>query len=85
MSQFLSWNTPGSASNLILAPSRRRIGATPTCPRCGFGIGPDDVSDFGHDDYDPRFEGPEHRACNRAAAISRRPRASGQGLAIREE
>ena len=33
------------------------------------------LSDFGHDDYDPRFEGPEHRACNRAAA--NQPKTSG--------
>ena len=32
---------------------------------------PDDVvplSGLGHDDYDPRIERPEHRACNRTAA-----------------
>ena len=38
------------------------------CPRCGLRIGPDDLWDLGHDDYDPRIERPEHRACNRAAA-----------------
>jgi len=48
----------------------RRIerGEFPMCPRCGLGIGPDDLWDLGHDDYDPRLERPEHRACNRAAA-----------------
>ena len=48
----------------------RRIerGEFPTCPRCGLGIGPDDLWDLGHDDDDPRIERPEHRACNRAAA-----------------
>jgi hypothetical protein len=40
----------------------------PICPRCGRGIGPDELWDLGHDDYDPRIERPEHRACNRAAA-----------------
>ena len=28
----------------------------------------DELWDLGHDDYDPRIERPEHRACNRAAA-----------------
>ena len=48
----------------------RRIerGDFPICPRCGLGIGPDELWDLGHDDYDPRIERPEHRACNRAAA-----------------
>jgi hypothetical protein len=48
----------------------RRIerGDFPNCPRCGLGIGPDDLWDLGHDDYDPRIERPEHRTCNRTAA-----------------
>jgi hypothetical protein len=48
----------------------RRIerGEFPICPRCGLGIGPDDLWDLGHNDYDPRIERPEHRSCNRAAA-----------------
>jgi hypothetical protein len=48
----------------------RRIerGEFPICPRCGLGIGPDDLWDLGHDDVDLRIERPEHRACNRAAA-----------------
>ena len=48
----------------------RRIerGEFPICPRCGLGIGPDELWDLGHDDYDLRIERPEHRACNRAAA-----------------
>jgi hypothetical protein len=48
----------------------RRIerGDFPICPRCGLGIGPDDLWDLGHDDVDARIERPEHRACNRAAA-----------------
>ena len=37
------------------------------CPRCGLPVGPDQMWDLGHDDVDPRFERPEHRACNRAA------------------
>ena len=47
----------------------RRIerGEFPICPRCGLGIGPDDLWDLGHDDIDLRIERPEHRACNRAA------------------
>jgi hypothetical protein len=48
----------------------RRIerGEFPICPGCDLGIGPDDLWDLGHDDYNPRIERPEHRACNRRAA-----------------
>ena len=48
----------------------RRIeaGLMPICPRCGRGIGPDELWDLGHDDVDLRVTRPEHRACNRAAA-----------------
>jgi hypothetical protein len=34
-------------------------GDFPICPRCGLGIGPDDLWDLGHDDYDPRIERPD--------------------------
>jgi hypothetical protein len=38
------------------------------CPRCVLPIGPDQLWDLGHDDYNPDIERPEHRTCNRAAA-----------------
>jgi len=58
---YASSPTPGAA---------RRIerGEFPICPRCGLPIGPDQEWDLGHDDWNPRIERPEHRACNRAAA-----------------
>jgi hypothetical protein len=37
------------------------------CPRCKSPIGPDQLWDLGHDDYNPAIERPEHRECNRAA------------------
>jgi hypothetical protein len=40
----------------------------PDLPHCGLGIGPDDLWDLGHDDYNPAVERPEHRECNRRAA-----------------
>jgi hypothetical protein len=48
----------------------RRIeaGEAPICPRCGEGIGPDQLWELGHDDVNPRVERPEHLYCNRAAA-----------------
>ena len=48
----------------------RRIerGEVLICPRCELPIGPDQLWDLGHDDYDPRIERPEHRLCNRRAA-----------------
>ena len=60
----------GPAHRRRRAHFARRIecGEVPICPRCGLAIGPDDLWDLGHDDYDPRLERPEHRACNRAAA-----------------
>jgi hypothetical protein len=47
----------------------RRIerGEMPICPRCGLSIGPDELWDLGHDDFNPSIERPEHRTCNRAA------------------
>jgi hypothetical protein len=59
------------ASRKTRIPSRSSSWTTnrlPICPRCGLGIGPDDLWDLGHDDYNPRIERPEHRSCNRAAA-----------------
>ena len=39
------------------------------CRRCEGEIGPDQLWDLGHDDRDPTWTRPEHRSCNRAAAI----------------
>ena len=60
----------GPAHRRRRAQHARRIerGEFPICPRCGLGIGPDDLWDLGHDDWNPTIERPEHRACNRAAA-----------------
>jgi hypothetical protein len=60
----------GPAHTRLRRQWARRIerGELPICPRCGHGIGPDQLWDLGHDDANPRFERPEHRACNRAAA-----------------
>jgi len=57
--------TAADAGTLRIASNR---GDRLICPRCDLGIGPDDLWDLGHDDYNPGLERPEHRACNRAAA-----------------
>jgi hypothetical protein len=60
----------GAAHNRRRRQWARRIerGELPTCPRCLQVIGPDQLWDLGHDDYEPTIERPEHRTCNRAAA-----------------
>ena len=40
------------------------------CPRCNGEIGPDQLWDLGHADEDPTWTRPEHRTCNRAAAVA---------------
>ena len=53
--------------------ARKVAGGGVLCARCGRPIEPDEPFDLGHVDGDPfRYQGAEHRRCNRAVAKKRR-------------
>lgn len=45
-------------------------GLTPTCPRCGQPITPNQQWDLGHNDKRNGYNGPEHTHCNRSAGAN---------------
>ena len=54
------------------------------CVRCGKPIIPGTPWDLGHDDNDrSRYQGPEHRGCNRSAGARNRQRRTQQRTSVR--